>query len=100
MAFNAVRFGTLQAGQTGAGILAHYNGSGTASEGGDTLANIKGSGFITSQEAKDAVAMAEDGRTTGKGLPIFLVGNDGMEWDVLWNDNGTLKVRGGNYNIS
>ena len=92
MPFNKHRFSTFNAGQTGAGLLAKYDGSGTPAEGGDPIGTIDNDGYINSQEAKDAVAQASDGRTTGAGLVILLVGNDGMKFDVLFNDAGTLKL--------
>ena len=101
MAFNAHRFSTFEAGQTGAGIVGKYDGSGTTGEGGDTLAVIKGNNYLTSQEVKDAVALASDGRTTGNGLVMLLVGNDGIEWDVAYrHSSGQIRMRGGAYNIT
>ena len=101
MAFNVVRFSTFSGGQSGAGILAKYDGSGAvAADGADNLAAIKADNYFTAQAVKDAVALASDGRTTGAGLPIMLQGTNGFEFDVLWDDSGTLKMRGGAFNLS
>ena len=96
MAFNASRFSTYNAGQTGAALLAKYDGSGVAGDdGGDSLSVIKTNGFWAKDlpadtEVKrrknagldavaDAVRLATDGRTTGAGLPILFHGNTGLE---------------------
>ena len=116
MAYSARRFSTFSGGQTGAGTVAKYDGSGTTAEGGDSIATIKsGSAFFfgTNVGVLDAVRLASSGRTSGAGLPIMLVGNDGIEWDVLFDDAGTVKVASvsgganfggagnrGNFNIS
>ena len=99
MAFNVHRFSTFNAGQTGAGIVGKYDGSGTGA-GADTLAAIKADGYFTADAVKDAVAQASDGRTTGAGLAMFLHGTDGMEMDVLYDDSGELKMRGGGFNVT
>ena len=100
MAFNASRFSTFSGGQTGAGIVGKYDGSGTTGEGGDALGTIKGPGYMTSDEVKDAVRLASDGRTTGNGLVMLLVGNDGIEWDVAYLNGTTVTMRGGAFNIT
>ena len=99
MAFNPVRFSTFSGGQTGAGLLATYDGTG-AGAAGDTLTAIKAPGYFTSQGVRDAVALASDGRTSGQGLPIMLHGTNGFEFDVLYDNSGTLTMRGGNWNLS
>ena len=101
MAFNPSRFSTFNAGQTGAGIMGKYDGSGTTGEGGEALATIKGSNYLTSKAVKDAVRQASDGRTTGAGLVMLLVGNDGIEWDVATiSSGGVVSMRGSAFNIS
>ena len=101
MAFDIVRFSTYNTGQTGAGMIAKYDGSGSTAEGGDTLATIKAEGFFT-----DAVVVfvrqAEDGRSQPRGLPALLHGNDGLEWSLININpaNGRVREGGGNWEIS
>ena len=102
MAYSADRLSTFSSAQTGAGILAKYDGSGTTAEGGDNLANIKANGFLTGAHAIDIVRKASDGRSSGDGVAILLVGNDGIEWDVAYFfGTGTqIRMRGGDFTIS
>ena len=102
MAFDQNRFSVFKGGQTGATLMAHYNGSGgdnqggLPDEGGDTLASMKTNGFFSSQEVKDAVAMASTGRTLGLGLPCLLQGHNGMEWGFLFaHTDGQIRMGAG-----
>lgn len=103
MAFNVVRFSTFSGGQTGAGLLAKYDGTGAdAAEGADNLAAIKADNYFTAKAVRSAVALASDGRSVGQGLPIMIQGTDGFEFDVLYLDTADdeLKMRGGAWNLS
>ena len=101
MAYASVRFSLFSTGQTGAGLLAKYDSTGTDGEGGDAIGSVKGNGFFTGREVRDAVRKASDGRTgAGVGLPIILAARDGLEMDVLYDNSGTLQMRGGNWNVT
>ena len=100
MAYSAIRLSTFSSAQTGAAILAKYDGSGTTAEGGDNLSDIKVAGFLRGDYALDIVRKASDGRSSGDGVAILLVGNDGIEWDVAFDNGGTIQMRGGDFTIS
>lgn len=94
MAFNVARFTTFNAGQTGAGVFAMYDGSGTGA-GADATTAIDDDDYFDHDVVKDAIALASDGRTTGAGLMCMVHGNNAIEVRVLWNDSGTVKARPG-----
>ena len=100
MAYDSKRFSLLSGGQTGAGMIAKYDGTGSGAEGGDNLAAVKGNGFLSGTEAIDAVRKAMDGRSTGAGLPIILAASDALEMDVAFLTGGQVRMRGGGFNMS
>ena len=101
MAFHSARFSVFDTGKTGAGILCMYDGSGTADEGGDTLANIKAKGFLSDQAIKDLEAQGKDGRSLGQGIPCLYRGNDAMEFNLLHAaSDGDIQAAAGNWQIT
>ena len=88
MAFNHARFSVLSGGQTGAALLAKYDGTGFSGEGGDSLTAIRAKNFFTGKAVKDALRMAQSPQTgggivAGKGLPCLIHARTGMEWRLL-----------------
>ena len=101
MAYQAHRWNENAAGMTGHGRVAMYDGSGSgANEGGDSFADIVAPGFFDGQEeVEDAVRRASEGITTGNGLSIIIQGHDKTAIDVLYDNAGTLTMRGGAWRI-
>ena len=88
MAFDIARFSVFSGGQTGAGLLAKYDGSGTDDEGGDTASTLRGKNFFDHQAIKDALHQARDpstggGLVNGTGLLCLLHSRTGLEWRLL-----------------
>ena len=98
MAFNVHRFTLYNAGQTGAGLFAKYDGTG-ASPGGDALNTIKGDGYFSAEEVKDAIRLASDGRSTGAGLPMLMQANNGNDIDTIYLDGDTVKTRNAAFSL-
>ena len=102
MAYDPLRFNENAAGMTAFGNLAVYDGQGPTSgdnPGGDPLGTIKTNGYF-GNEVKAAIARSVDpssqmarGPHENTGILCLLRGNNGQELSVLWDDNGTVKVR-------
>ena len=135
MAYSEDRFNENAAGMTGRAHIAVYDGSGRDAaaatggledEGGDLLATIRANGFFPITDSAgnvtavaDAVRIASRGPAegagvaqtytldAGAGLPIILLGNDGIEINMLYEDVSTsgsppvttrqLRLRNGNW---
>ena len=122
MAFALSRWSENAAGMAGMGRMAIYDGSGTATEGGDALATMRGSDFFDHAVVRDSireivtvqpVANAADsisgslnsistenpergiGPHDNAGLLVWLKGNDGQAIDILYvHPSGEVRLRG------
>ena len=105
MAFSIDRFSVFSAGQTGAGILCMYDGSGTDDEGGDAHSTITAKDFIKGtgkKQVTDLIAQGSDGRTLGVGIPFLARSRTGMEFNLLYVNtaDGEVQVASGNWQVT
>ena len=93
MAYASVRFSLFSGGQTGAGLLAKYDATGS---GGDNAAAVKADNFFSGAEATDAIRKSVDGRSRPTGLPCIEHTTDGLRMTLLnFNAAGTTQHDGG-----
>ena len=102
MAYDPARLSVFNAGQTGAGILAYYDGSGFSGEGGDSHSAITTKNFMKGPWVKDIIAKGSSGRSLGVGIPILIRSRTGMEFNLLYTNatDGEVQVASGNWQVT
>ena len=102
MAYAPERFNENAGGMTGQGAFAVYDATGSPTQGGDSLdlspptgaGQVNTPGFFDGAEVRAAVARASQGKTAGEGLVVILQANNRLIMDVLYDNAGTLTLRG------